>query len=362
MKKSMLLLRLKEFCSDLDKKDRVALLHHSDPDGFCSAAIVLKALKKLTGKMPVVIENYEYADNKRAKAFLKKAAEKKTNKLIILDISIDGDPNWKRLVKPFEKVLIIDHHKLYEDLSSKKTIFIKAQFVSKREPSSYPCSKLCFDLVGKCAKISNADWIACIGIIGDKGYPHWKPFFKKTMKRTGLDLFTLTDLTYLVGATEVMAREKMNSLLLLFFEAKSPKEILRSPFSKYLEKMKMELDRQIWLCMENALFFPELELVLYETRTVREGIKSYVVNELSELSPNRTVILIQDSGKKYLRVSARRQDCRIKMNELLERSIRGIPDANGGGHIPAAAARIPKRFESKFKKNLMKTLKRMVRK
>jgi len=348
----------RQFCKALSAKDRVALLHHSDPDGFCAAAIFLHAVKKKIGKMPVVIENYEYADDKKAARFLKKAAKKKANKLVIVDISIDGDRNHEKIMKPFEQVLVIDHHKLYKDLSDEKTVFIKAHFVSKREPSAYPASKLCFDLFSKCVDIEKADWIACVGIIGDKGYAHWKSFFKKTMQRTGLTLTELHRLTYLAGATEVMAREKMPQLLKLFLE-KKPGAILKTPFRKCLERFEKALEKGIASCGKNCSRFPELELLLYETSTATEGLKSYVINELSEMHPKKTVVLIQDSGHGYVRASARRQDCKVKMNELMERAIKGIPDSNGGGHIPAAAAKVPKKYREKFRKNLFKALKAM---
>ncbi len=71
--------------------------------------------------------------------------------------------------------------------------------------------------------------------------------------------------------------------------------------------------------------------------------------------------IIQDVGNNDLRISARRQDYKVKMNNLMEKSIKGIPNSNAGGHIPAAAAKIPKRFRGKFRKNLLRAAKKMMK-
>lgn len=58
-----------------------------------------------------------------------------------------------------------------------------------------------------------------------------------------------------------------------------------------------------------------------------------------------------------MRFSARRQDFRVKMNELLEKAVKGIPNASAGGHIPAAAGSVPRDYLNVFKENLLQILK-----
>ena len=63
-----------------------------------------------------------------------------------------------------------------------------------------------------------------------------------------------------------------------------------------------------------------------------------------------------DSGGKVLRFSARRQDFKVKVNDLLEEAVEGIPGADAGGHIPAAAGSIPREKLAVFKENVIRIL------
>jgi nanoRNase/pAp phosphatase (c-di-AMP/oligoRNAs hydrolase) len=358
--KKELLRRFEEFCMGLSKRDNIALLHHSDPDGFCSALLAMRAIESIAGTLPRPIAHYEYGGKRKLEAFLGSIGEKKPAKLVVVDIAIDADPHWKKLSAPFDRVLVMDHHKLYNDLGDKKTVFLKAGWFSKIDPAKYACSKFCFDLFGRVADVSVADWIACIGILGDMCLDSWKGFVEKTVRRRKLGLEKMRSLCELIAATEVMAPGRMNSLLLEFHRAKKPKALLESKFKRNVSALRREKNRLVSGFEKKAEHFPELGLSVYETRTSSEGIKSYVVNELSAMHPTETIVLIQDSGKGYLRISARRQDYALKMNELMEKSIAGIPGAMGGGHIPAAAAKIRKRFKSRFKKNLLRAVEKML--
>ncbi len=354
--------RFKDFCLGLSKKDRVAVLHHSDPDGFCSGLIVMKAIEKLSGKKPVHIAHYEYANEKQAREFARAVKKKKLNKLVLVDIAIDGDIQRKRIIKPFDRALILDHHKIYEDLNSEKVVFLKAGWFSKKDPAQYACSKFCFDMFGKVTNVSAFDWVACVGILGDMGFESWKSFVKKTMVKRKLKLDQLNFLLEMIAATEVMAGNRMNSLLNEFYKAKNPKSLLKSSFVKYIKAVRCERDQLVAGFDKRAEYIPEVDLFVYEFVVKRDGIKSYVVNEISQIHPNTNVVVIQDSKRGDLRISARRQDYKVRMNELMEKSIHGIPKSNAGGHIPAAAARIPKKFRAKFRANMIKVLKKMKKK
>jgi nanoRNase/pAp phosphatase (c-di-AMP/oligoRNAs hydrolase) len=53
-------------------------------------------------------------------------------------------------------------------------------------------------------------------------------------------------------------------------------------------------------------------------------------------------------------VSARRQDLKVKMNELLETA---LGKGSGGGHVPAAAGILPRKNLKVFKSNIIRLLK-----
>ena len=52
-------------------------------------------------------------------------------------------------------------------------------------------------------------------------------------------------------------------------------------------------------------------------------------------------------------LSARRQDRKKDMGKLLHDSVYGLPDGNGGGHVPAAGASLLRQDYPEFKKRLL---------
>jgi single-stranded DNA-specific DHH superfamily exonuclease len=107
---------------------------------------------------------------------------------------------------------------------------------------------------------------------------------------------------------------------------------------------------------DRADFFNSIDLIIYPIQA-KYNIKSFIANRLSYDYPAKTIIVMQDINPNRVWFSARRQDFKVKMNELLEEAVKGIPDSSAGGHIPAAAGSIPKNYAEKFKENLVKILK-----
>ena len=194
--------------------------------------------------------------------------------------------------------------------------------------------------------------------MGDMNLGNWKGFVNQTMKRRKLSLPSLYRLLDLIASVEVLADSKMQQLFWVFYNAKKPGSILKSPFKKYLREFKKEKDFLVKSCRKSAECFPELGLCFFSMRKGHENIKSYVVNEISETYPNKTVILLQHLGKGLVKFSARRQDGEVKVNELLVKAVKGIPQSTAGGHAPAAAGSIQRKFVSRFKRNVVEILKK----
>jgi len=276
--------------------------------------------------------------------------------VLILDIGIDSAPHSMDEKFHFDRCLVIDHHQMYADLNSKKMVFLKAQFFTDKDPSSYVTSKFAFDLFGRLVDVSDLDWLACIGIIGDMNTRNWQPFIQGTIEKRNVSLTWLYRFVELIAGVEVMAEEKIEQLFWEFYGAKDPNYILESGFKKYLEEFRLEREELTKGFEEKAESFPEIELFFYDIKAKHENIKSYVVNEISEMHPNSTVILLHYLGGGRVRFSARRQDFKVKANELLVKATKDIPESSAGGHIPAAAGSIPKRFLGQFKKNVIRIL------
>ena len=354
--KKELLEGFKQFCHSLSPKDRVAIIHHSDADGICSALVTARAVEKLTGKRPVVVQHYEYGNRKLAKKAISSMKKKKANVLIIVDVAVDGESGSVGERFQFEKCLVLDHHRMHKDLNGENLLFLKAEFFSKKEPSSYVASKLAFDLFSKVVDVEEMDWIACVGILGDMSLKRWRAFVKKTLQRRRIPLTRLYAILDLIAATEVLASNRLNTLFWMLYEAQDPEHVLNAPFKRYLKRFKKERDSLIKDFKKKAEFFPEIELFFYTMKARHENIKSYVINEISELHHNKTIILLQYLGHGRVRFSARRQDKKVKVNDLLRAAVKGIPGSSAGGHAPAAAGSTHKKDVRKFKGRIVSIL------
>ena len=357
MDKEQLFLRFEEFMSSIKESERVAVVHHRDADGLCSAVVFSKALARLSGRAAASVISSEYSDLDEVIAALK---EIKPDRIAVLDLSID---QGKQRVLELEKIaplLILDHHKLYNDCNSERTVFIKSQMVSELDGSKYPASKLVFDLCSRLTDLSEERWIACVGLLGDMGYNTWKEFVDSTAKETGVSLGELNALKSLISAVETVKPREF-SMLFAEFHSKKPAQILKSPLNKYKRELLKELTKWRKDFKENAEFFPEAELYFYVFKP-RIELKSALIDSLTFEFPDKTIVIVLDTGKGMLRFSARRQDFKVKMNALLEEAVKGIAGADAGGHIPAAAGSLPRNKLNVFKENVIRILKRENRK
>ena len=345
------------FIKGISKKDRVAVIFDSDADGLTSAVITAKAIERLRGKKPDLMYTQGHGPVSIHTETIAKLQKKKINKLITLDLAVDQNSETIKQAENFADVLIIDHHKIYKDLSSKKTTFLKAHYFASIDPSRYPTSKFSYDLFNELTDLSDISWCACIGLVGDYAYKQWGSFLKSNTKKHKLTFDGIGKIVGLVGAVESIDRSKMVKLFDEFYNAKNPKSLLKSKYFKYRKKMETELDRIIGEFVLNSEKIDELELIFYEFKS-KYSVKSAVIDTLTKRYPEKTLVVLQDIGKNILMISARRQDFKYKMNEMFEHATKPLKEGYGGGHIPAAGGKIRKVDRKKFKENVMKYLRK----
>lgn len=355
-KRIELITRFQKFIKRISQKDTLVLCFHRDPDGIVSALNVVRALEKFCGKKPDFLFPVDYTDLEELSKALKRI---NPDKIISVDLGLDSfKKRFEIMVKNCNEMLFIDHHKLYNDFNSEKVIFIKPQFLTQEfDPSQYCVSKLTFDLFSNLVDLSENDWLTCIGILGDRGFEHWKNFFIQVMKERKITLEQLDEATEIVNAVETIKPEKFLELFDFLYTAKNIEDLLHSSFASYRKQLHAEADKFIDSFEEKAEHFPKLQLHILEI-SPKYNMKSFVGNKLSSKYPEETIVVMQHlEGDDKIWFSARRQDFRVKMNELLEKAIKGIPNASAGGHIPAAAGSIPLKYAERFKQNLKNVLK-----
>lgn len=361
MEKSVLLSRVKAFVEALSASDQVGVLVHGDPDGLASGVMVSEMVQQKTGKKPYTMACSSYGNHALMEKKLDLYRFSYCNKLIVADLSFDQDAFFFEKAEEFlDALLFIDHHKVYGDFNSDKTVFVKASAVSDIDPSKYPASKLCFDLFSPLVPMTRVDWIAAVGILGDASGLQWKSFVEMACQHHKCSLKDLEDCKEIIEAVGLKEPFRFSELWNFFFSAETPKAVLDSHFASLLHEMRSEIVYWLERFEKEKEFLAELELVWFECRP-HFPIKAPLVNKISfELHPNQTVVFVQDldSEDGLISVSARRQDGKVRVNDLLEAAVKGIPGAVAGGHAPAAGGKLPRAFLAQFKQNVLAELKK----
>ena len=357
--KSPIIEKFRKFIDSISKDDIVAVLHHTDPDGVCSGVIMAKFVEKKRGKKIDLHINQKSNEIPIVDKTVEILRQNKVNKLIITDLCVDQAPENVKKIGEFAEILVLDHHKIYNDLNSEKTIFIKPQMVSEEKPGSYPASKFCFDLASNIAEMKDDDWIAAIGVIGDSAFNAWKDFLGEVFAKYNIEKKSEIFETELGMAASLISNaesyDSKNSAesFEIVYNASSPKDILNSSLQKY----RGEVDSAIDYWIGHMDDFAEINdnLIFYLIRS-KFDIKSGISTRLSLKYPGKTIIIVQEIGDQIYGVSARRRDEKLAVNDLLEKATEGMEGASAGGHIPAAGAKFRGEDFAKFKKNLMELL------
>ena len=343
--------RFKEYILALRKTDKIAILHHTDADGICAGIIAKKSIEKIVGakisihfhqpegKITIIPDTIEYLNSKGI------------THLVVVDMAIDHDSAPVKELEKHVKILLIDHHVKANDINSGNIVMVKAIDLSKVSPDKYPASKMCYDLFSQITDIGDLRWLASVGIYGDYAQSKWQEFISETTKETGITEKKIKAVEGLIFySNAIRGIDGLKEAFDIISEAKSVDNILKSRLKEYKKNVEGELKKYLRVHKSKAEFHDSL--IIYEI-SPKHRIKSRLINILSqEHYPNRTIVLLQLEGDRAY-ISARRQDCLLSMNDMLKAALSGIPESEGGGHVPAAGGYLPKSHISEFKRRVI---------
>ncbi len=366
--------RFDTFARALSKKDSIAIIFHTDADGICSAVLAAKAVEKICKKKPAIFLTPAPSEVIISKKMISELKKKKINKVVVVDLNVDQEPESIRAVEKFAEILILDHHTIQSDVNSPRTIMLKPQALSKisqqessrfacaaheafeaPSASKYPASKLAYDMFSRHTNLENSAWLPIIGIYGDMAESEWREFISAELARNKISLDSIKK----AGALIIYARsydEKNGPMKAFreFYSAESISNVLGSRLLEYEDKIEAEISHYIEKRNQLAQFYPEKKLIIYEI-SPKYNIKSELVNRLSRnFYPEWTCVVIQ-AKEKTASIGARNQSGKVSMSDLMIRAAAGISDSSGGGHIQAAGASVPnkKKWIKRFKKNIL---------
>ena len=339
--------KIKNYIGNLKKEDRIAILYHSDVDGICSAVITLSVIEK-TGKKVILFLPVVHKADLFSKELLNKLKENKINKVIMVDFSADQYPNDIKKIEQFSEILILDHHATLCDLNSEKTLFIKAKDYYNSETYT-PCSKLCFDAFSKITNMGDLYDIMLIGFVSDSQFQGWEKEIRKKYSKLSPEQF----MKVIKKLNNGVISKKQDFCLKILRENKNFHSL-----NKKLSKIVFPSEKDIAYHLKNwkklAEINKKLKLAFLNVKSkykITSTISTVVAYDYIDW-----VIITYQKLDNVIQISARRQDAKIKMNELLANSIKGFNNATAGGHIPAAGGNIQVKDLERFKQNVIKNL------
>jgi single-stranded DNA-specific DHH superfamily exonuclease len=327
----------------LDNVKRIAVVSDNDQDGITSSV----QLKRFFKKKRIICEVFFYDHYSKSLGPLEKFFDFAPEKTVFLDLSdslvSDALLQIGKACGPF---LVIDHH---QGEPVKNALFlhlvIKPWSFSEVEPSKYPVSKMVFDI------FSGIDWLCAAGIIGDFAFDKWSAFLDKVRKKYSLTEAKLFDLDEIIGCVSSQYPEKISLLFNFLCSTKKPQELLKSEFFAFkklfdtmLSSLEKSFEENAECCSEGVCFF-----------FVEPRFSSKLSNIISVKQKNRVIIIFEQPGE-MVKCSIRRQDFKVNCGSLAKHCVSGMPNANGGGHVPAAGATFPPSYLEEFKLRARKYL------
>jgi nanoRNase/pAp phosphatase (c-di-AMP/oligoRNAs hydrolase) len=117
------------------------------------------------------------------------------------------------------------------------------------------------------------------------------------------------------------------------------------PVKKEQERLLAEFEEKREA--HDGVYFYELISKYHLSSPVSSILSKKVIQE------NEILVTYHNKGDGKTSASARRQDCKLHMGDLMRECTADFPNSNGGGHIPAAGAKFPTTHLEQFKKNVI---------
>ncbi|MBS3148180.1 DHH family phosphoesterase [Candidatus Woesearchaeota archaeon] len=341
--------KLREWIKNLKPEQKIAVVHDRDADGMCAALLVMKGFERLNLPRPVRL-NQKLGEKTITQATIRKLRKLCVTAVITTDMAVDQNPLSIKELEKFCKVLVFDHHKPSADIHSDKTTVIRSQDFTEKY---CPTSKLVFDLFEKITTCSGLEWVASVGTIADGGYEQWKDVVDYTIKTKGTTFDDLKKIGVVIGSVSLHEDEQLiDALFWKIYEADHPIEVASDKeYEQYINDIDNEIERWFKKHKQKAKFVGDR---IYYKLKPKYSVSSPLSTKLWDVYPNKTIVLVQDRGKKFLEISLRRQDSKVDVAALVQELIKDLPEAKGGGHPRAAGGKILRKSLKEFEKRLQR--------
>jgi len=327
------------FLNSIGKKDRIAIVSHTDLDGIASALLIREILKS----KKIKIKSLNFVDYKKGMFEEISSRLKRIDKIFVADISIDSDYDNFQKFKGKYDVFLLDHHP--SDIKElQNTIKTKTE----------DCTTFVLYELGK--SIVNLDkWksLICATMVSEFSYKDESNFqfireIYPEITEENINDSIPADISKKIASALVYFNRKEKKIFDFLAKNKLGK------LEKYYNIIEEEIRRCVDKFKKEAEFYPERNLYFYYY-TPRFNVGSIVTTILSMEQQEKTFIFVSDLGDEegFVKAGARNQGGKENTNWLMKKGIAGFENSSAGGHFKASGARFMKKDLEEFKKNIL---------
>lgn len=324
-------LQAKRFLKNISIKDNIAIIHHDDSDGICSAILFQDYARSKGAKT----KNFFYTNGTTK---LKDLKLKTFNKIILTDISIKDTYLQIKDLKQ-KQIFYTDHHPIFPIPK-----YITTYFTAKQ--GYFPSSRTAYELT------KGKKFLGLLGTIADAGnlYKENNSFIKKHLKHYGLTLEQFqTKYSHVFSDTLIYFEKTPQKTYENFSKISSLQEI--SKLKKYADIVEKEIKKTVEEAKKNSEKINGINIYTINPKYKVKGIVAAILSRENTSEPH---IFISQKGrnKNLLGISARHNSNDANLPKLLETTTKNLKDSASGGHPRASGGQIRKQDLKKFKQNL----------
>src|SRR3989344_3600073 len=336
-----------EFLESISQEDRVAVFSHTDVDGVSAGLLMDKFVNAR------IVEFLSYSPDLVSKV-IDKVHTQEITKVIFTDLSLAQNLDDLKKLAWMVPVLVIDHHEFPEDVNDDRLIFLRTN-------STTCATKTVYDLFLKLEKgkgiAQKYDWLVAAAVVSDYTTESHQNFLREVEDKynlivraeTGNQAFQsdIGKISITINNATIYFHKDCKEFYSLFSSLESIDDLWK--FKASYEIIEDEIQKKLKEFEDNAEIKKDTMFCLIH---LNYPVTSAISSILAGKYPDKTIIVMLDSGKDILKISSRRQDGKVNLPELLQKATSGLEGAAAGGHFKAAGGAIKREDFDEFKKRL----------
>ncbi|NOQ56189.1 MAG: hypothetical protein GQ477_05290 [Nanohaloarchaea archaeon] len=350
------------------KGKKVTVVSHDDSDGSCSAALIIRLLKKIDRHIHISYFSTRGRPS-ISDGLMKDIISKKSEFVITCDFAGDIDKSAQILEQEGVQCLMIDHHIVSDYKFPDNTIYINPLLDGK----TMPCAAFIYDLCNRIFDIKEHLWIAGVGTIEDFGATDRTDIIEGCMKqypelfeKKDMDNSKLFDTTFGLVGKILSSASTWNSYkgaelaTKVLLEVNSPRDFLglenknvRMMFEKY-QIIEKEIRDSVRKFEEESVVSGALRYHIMDSEYPIKSKVSTIISAKNEYY-NEVIAVIEENNKTYS-LSLRNQSGDFDLNGIVRECLAGL-DGVGGGHKKASGAVVAKKDFDVFMGRLKEKIK-----